>query len=268
MSDPRWRDSDPRPFYRDEQEPSARRRPLPRERGRDRNPGWQEPGSWAYGHDGRPARGGRPPAEEEETYGARPHWGALPGVLGVCIVVGGAAVGALVSAVSSSPPGLVLSAFVVAGTLCAVLAVRPRSVYTIIPVPALAYLVASMMTGLAVNQNGTTLTALAVGAAQWIASGFAAMIISTVIAIAVTIIRRPRNHGIRGPRRPPRATSSRATDPRSRRAPETRRAPGSRRTPDPRAGPRRDHDRTADRPAGSVATTAFPEWRHREGRNG
>jgi uncharacterized protein DUF6542 len=269
MSEPRWSDADPRPLYRDEQGKPARRQPLPRERDqgdrRGRNqPDWQEPDPWGYGPSDRPTRGGRAPEPEV----SRPRWGALPSVLGVCIVIGSAALGALVSAVTGHQPGPLLSVFLVVGTICAVLAIRPRKVYTIIPVPALAYLVASLMTGLALNQDGTTLTALAVGATQWVASGFVAMIIATVIAIAATIIRWPRNHGIRGPRRPPRGTPARATGTRSRRAPDTRRtpdsrrAPDTRRTPDTRPRPRRDQDR-----ADSVATAAFPEWR-REGRSG
>lgn len=205
------------------------------------------------------------------------HWGALPAVLGVCMVIGGAALGALVSAVTSSQPGLMLSAFVVVSTVCAVLAVRARSVYRIIPVPALAYLVASLMTGLAVNQNGTTLTALAVGATQWVASGFVAMIIATVIAIVTTIVRWPRGDG--GPRRSP----ARGPDGRSRspRPPADRPRRPRDETPrrsreDPARRPQDDRPRwpqeprirrTQDREADSLATTAFPEW-HREARNG
>jgi hypothetical protein len=270
MSDPRWRDSDPRPLYRDEQGPATRRQPVPRERGRDWRPGGPEPGSWAYGHDDRPARGARPPArvnawladgppDDAQPHGGPLRWGAMPGVLGVCIVIGGAAVGALVSAVTSSQPGFVLSAFLIAGTVGAVLAVQPRSVHAVIPVPALAYLVASVLTGLAVNQNGTTLTALAVGAAQWVASGFVAMIASTVIAVAATIVRRPRNQ--RAPRRTlPPAQASRSRRPTGDRS---RRLAGDwpRRAQDAR--PRRAPDRRAD----SVATAATPEW-YRERRNG
>jgi hypothetical protein len=285
-------------MYRDERGPSARRQPPPRERDqRTRDPrardsrtararerpisDWEDPDSGQSSRDdrsgrddryssddrsGRAGRGGRP----GEPGGARPRWGALPGLLGVCVVVGGAAFGALASAVTNTQPGLLLSICLIAGTVVAVLAVRPKSVYAIIPVPALAYLVASVMTGLAVNQNGTTLTALAVGATQWIASGFMAMIIATVIAIIVTIVRWPRKKG-GGPRRPqpPPSRGSRPprpADDRSRRSPDDR----PRRNPDDR--PRRSVDdrprRAPDRRADSVATTAMPEWRPREGRNG
>src|SRR5579859_49834 len=292
MSDPRWRDSDPRPMYRGEQRPAARRQPLPRERDqrghgpRDRDPGgrdsrgldarrprgrdrrtpdWQEPGPWDAGPgegDGRPlARDGRRPAQGD----GRLHWGALPGVLGVCIVVGGAALGALVSAVTSSQPGLMLSAFVVVSTVCAVLAVRPASVYRIIPVPALAYLVASVMTGLAVNQNGTTLTALAVGAAQWIASGFVAMLIATVIAIVATIVRRPRAKG--GPPRSPNPGPGRGPGGSSRSPRAASGRPGRPQDDRPRWPQEPRIRRTQDRDADSLSTAAFPDW-HREARNG
>jgi hypothetical protein len=218
-------------------------------------------------------------------------------VLGVCIVIGGAALGALVSAVTSNPPGFLLGAFVVLATGCAVLAVRPTSVYRIIPVPALAYLVASLLTGLAVNQAGTTLTALAVGATQWVASGFAAMIIATMIAIVATIVRWPRSKGgpgrLPGPRRGrgpggrDRPRSPRADDrPRGPRAPADQHRrwddpPGRPRDGRPVAGlPRRPPEerprwpqeprirRTQAREPDSLATAAFPDWYQREGRHG
>jgi hypothetical protein len=83
--------------------------------------------------------------------------------------------------------------FLVAGTAAAVLAVRPRAVYLIIPVPALAYLMAGTITGLIHDHaTDTSRTALAVSAAQWIASGFPAITIATTLAIATTAARWPR----------------------------------------------------------------------------
>ena len=110
-------------------------------------------------------------------------------------MIGAAALGALVTVLTGSGPGYVLGAFLIAGTAAAALAVRPRGVYLIIPVPALAYVVAAATAGLIqANEQaaGTSLTALAVSAAQWIASGFPAMTVATIVAIAVTVTRRPR----------------------------------------------------------------------------
>ncbi len=72
-------------------------------------------------------------------------WGSLTGRGGVCIVVGGAALGALITVLAGTGPGPVLGVSLVAATLAAALAIQPGAVYRIIPVPALAYLV--MATG-------------------------------------------------------------------------------------------------------------------------
>jgi hypothetical protein len=116
-------------------------------------------------------------------------------------VIGSAAVGALLTALAGSEPGLVLGVFLVAGTLVSGLAVQPGAVYRIIPVPALSYLGAAALAGMVHDRaNGTSGTALAVGATQWIASGFLAMSAATILAIAMTIVRWRGKRS--GPRRP------------------------------------------------------------------
>jgi hypothetical protein len=120
-------------------------------------------------------------------------WGSRPGRLGVFLVIGCAALGTLVTVVTRTEPGLVLGVLVVAGTAAAALAVRPRVVYVIIPVPALAYVVAASIAGFVHDRaSDTSLTGLAVHAAQWIASGFLAMSVATLLAIAATAVRWPR----------------------------------------------------------------------------
>ncbi|HEY7918397.1 MAG TPA: DUF6542 domain-containing protein [Streptosporangiaceae bacterium] len=117
-------------------------------------------------------------------------WGSLTGRGGVCIVVGGAALGALITVLAGTGPGPVLGVSLVAATLAAALAIQPGAVYRIIPVPALAYLVMASVAGLAGDRAaGTSHTALAVSAAQWIAGGFLPMTVATLLAIAVTAIR-------------------------------------------------------------------------------
>jgi hypothetical protein len=117
-------------------------------------------------------------------------WGSLTGRGGVCIVVGGAALGALITVLAGTGPGPVLGVSLVAATLAAALAIQPGAVYRIIPVPALAYLVMATVAGLAGDRAaGTSHTALAVSAAQWIASGFLPMTVATLLAIAATAIR-------------------------------------------------------------------------------
>ena len=191
--------------------------------------------------DGYPARGPAAGRRPQSPSSGRPRrlWGALPGRTGVCIVVGSAAVGALLTALARSEPGAVLGVFLVAGTLVAALAVKPGAVYRIIPVPALSYLVAAVLAGMIHDRaNGTSSTALAVGATQWIASGFVAMTIATILATVIAVIR----WGAR------RASASRATDDSLSAAdggpgrPESRGAFPSRGTPPPRTRPRDEDD--------------------------
>jgi hypothetical protein len=129
----------------------------------------------------------------------------------VILVVASTALGALVTVLTGTEPGTVLSVFLIAGTAAAVLAVRPGAVYLIIPLPALAYVVAAAVAGLIHDQaTGTSRTALAVGAAQWAASGFLAMAAATVLAIAAAAARWPgRGRDPQGPGRAPPATRAR-----------------------------------------------------------
>jgi hypothetical protein len=102
----------------------------------------------------------------------------------------GAALGTIATMVTRSAPGLLLGMFVVAGTMAAALAVRPRAGRMILPVPVLAYVVGALVSGIVFNRSaGSSGTALAIGAAQWIANGFFAMVIATVLAVAITAAR-------------------------------------------------------------------------------
>jgi len=117
-------------------------------------------------------------------------WGALQGGLGVCIIVASAAVGTIATMVTRSAPGFLLGLLVVAATVVAALAVRPRAGRMIFPVPVLSYLVGTLISGYGYNRStGASKTALAIGAAQWIADGFFAMALATVLAIVIITAR-------------------------------------------------------------------------------
>lgn len=143
-------------------------------------PRWPDP-------DPRPTSGGRAVAARARR---RRRWGALPGRTGVFIVIGSAALGAAATVAAGSEPGLALGVFLVAGTAAAALAVRPRAVYRIIPVPALGYVAAAIAAGLVHDRAADTSRAvLAVSAVQWISGGFVAMTAATVLAIVMTAAR-------------------------------------------------------------------------------
>lgn len=126
---------------------------------------------------------------DEDDLPAR-RWGGMPGRLGVCVVIGSAALGGLVTAVTDQAPGAVLGVFLVFGAIVGSLAVRPRTGYLMIPVPSLAYLVAAFIAGLIHDRatDGSKAT-LAINATQWIAGGFVAMAAATGLVIVITAVR-------------------------------------------------------------------------------
>jgi hypothetical protein len=154
------------------------------------------PGNGAPGLDTRDrgARGGR--RRRAAPPRAARWWGTRSGQFGVLLLLGFAAVGAAVTIGRQSEPGVVLDGFVLAGTAVAALIVRPRAVHVIIPMPALAYLVAASVAGLIHDRAvDTSRTALIASATQWFASGFIAMAAATVLAIAITAARWAAGRG-------------------------------------------------------------------------
>jgi hypothetical protein len=230
----------------------------------------------------REARGRRNP---RRSPGAG-RWGALQGGLGVCIIVASAAVGTIATMVTRSAPGFLLGLFVEAGTVVAALAVRPRAGRVIFPVPVLSYLVGALISGFVFNRSGTSKAALAIGAAQWVANGFFAMALATVLAVAIVGVRwhlwrRGRPAARDAGRDPDWATpvpaAARATPQRRPRAGwEPTAEPGyppTPRIPDGSSGPRAQPERTQPgrpQPGGRTQPggRSQPGWRAQEGRDG
>jgi hypothetical protein len=143
--------------------------------------------------DARKTTGGNPRRKKPEGQpgpGGLGRWGSLQGGLGVFIIVCSTAIGAIATMVTGSAPGFLLGVFVIIGTVAAALAVRPRAGRTILPAPVLCYLVAALLAGVIYDHStGSSQTALAIGAAQWVASGFVAMATATVLAIVLITVR-------------------------------------------------------------------------------
>lgn len=117
-------------------------------------------------------------------------WGLHDARVGVITVAGCAAFGAIGTVLTGTAPGGLLGFFVVLGAVAACLAVRPRVSYVIIPSPALVYAVAAMFAGVVDDHvGGASRTMYAIGAVQWIAGGFVAMVIATLCAIGITAAR-------------------------------------------------------------------------------
>jgi hypothetical protein len=121
-------------------------------------------------------------------------WGTRPGRLGVFAVVAAALLGMVITVLAGREPGLILGIFLIAGTIVAALAVRPRATYLIFPVPAPAYAVAALVAGL-IHDHGadTSRTALVLNAGQWIAAGFIPMTVATALAVLIAGFRWLRN---------------------------------------------------------------------------
>ncbi len=116
-------------------------------------------------------------------------WGELSGGRGTLIVVAAAVLGAIVTVVTKRDPGSLLGWLIVAGTAIAGFAVRPRSAYLLVPVPALAYVVFGLAAGYIRHQSDPSSAGLAVDAAQWIANGFLTMAVATVLAVVIALGR-------------------------------------------------------------------------------
>jgi uncharacterized membrane protein YgcG len=230
MSDPRWRDAEP------SNPPSTRRRRPPGATDRypgmpdSRPPDLQEqtrrmqqvpPELRARrGPGGPPDRGampGRDPRRQRGGLGFAGGFGDFSGLAGIGIVAASALLGAIITVVLRRDPGTLLGVCVIAGTLVAGLAVRPRSARLIIPVPTLSYVVAATVAG-AINDRSADTSHLAdlVHAGTWIASGFLSMTMATIMAVVITGLRLYLDWRTR-PQRPKGAgsgPSSRRPDPR------------------------------------------------------
>lgn len=146
----------------------------------------------AYRYSGQPdsAGTGKSGAGRPAPGRAPRWWGSRPGRLGVFLVIAGALIGLIGTVLTGSEPGLLLGAGLILGTVCGTVAVQPRAAFLIIPVPALAYVVAAVMAGLVHDHAlDTSRTALLVSLTQWIAGGFLAMVTATLLAIAIAAIR-------------------------------------------------------------------------------
>ncbi len=138
---------------------------------------------------GQPGRAGRRAGAGARRAPGR-RMGAMPTRFGVAVICAAAAVGGVLTVVTGGQPGLTLSVLLLMGAAIGTLAVRQRGSYFLLPVPALAYLVAAMAAG--VSHDPSVLhshTQFALGALQWLASGFLAMIAATLLVTAIVVLR-------------------------------------------------------------------------------
>lgn len=130
-----------------------------------------------------PPATGRPPGSR--PWGSRP-WGTRPARLGISAVVAAAILGMLVTIAAGAEPGIILGVFLVVATVAAALVVRPAVAHRLFPAPAPAYTAAAIIAGLVHDHAAVgSRTGLALGAAQWVASGFIPMTAATGAAVLI-----------------------------------------------------------------------------------
>jgi hypothetical protein len=151
------------------------------------------------------AAGSVRPASPRPPVRTPPRWGSLPARRGIAVVLSATVIGAVANLIAGGAPGAVLGVLLTVGAAAAAVGVHFRRAYLLIPVPALAYVVAATATGL-FHYRGVEIshTALAVSATQWFAGGFLWMAAATIGVIAITSVRWLRR------RHEPDAAASRA----------------------------------------------------------
>ena len=114
----------------------------------------------------------------------------LKGLNSVLVLVGITAVGALAAGLAGGGPGLILELSLLVGTVAAALAIEARLSWLVIPAPPLVYVVMAPAAGL-IGKAGAakSATALSVNVGTWIGHGFIAMMVSTLLAIAIAAVR-------------------------------------------------------------------------------
>jgi hypothetical protein len=108
----------------------------------------------------------------------------------VIILISAAVLGMVGTLAIGHDPGFLLGFLIIVGSVVAALAVRRPAAHLVIPLPALTYLVASVLTG-AIHDHAsdTSKAQLGINFLQWIASGFIAMSAATILVIVVVAAR-------------------------------------------------------------------------------
>lgn len=131
---------------------------------------------------------GRVPVPERPRSGPPAfRWvGRVPAGLALLIFLIVAVIGAIGTVTAHRDPGSLLGISIIVGACAAALCIRRRSVYLLIPLPALTYLVLSVLAGYFHDRSlGMSKTALAGDFTQWLAGGFTDMVVATVLVLLI-----------------------------------------------------------------------------------
>ncbi|HEV3380157.1 MAG TPA: DUF6542 domain-containing protein [Trebonia sp.] len=110
----------------------------------------------------------------------------VPTGVSILIFLVAAIIGAVGTVATHRDPGFLLGLMIIVGSCVAALCIPRKSVYLLIPLPALTYLVLCSVTGYIHDRSlGTSTTALASDFTQWLAGGFAGICLATVLVLLI-----------------------------------------------------------------------------------
>jgi hypothetical protein len=132
---------------------------------------------------GRP--GGPPDGLDSLPSGAPLRWvGTMSTLTAALVLIGATVVGVAVTVIARKEPGNLLGFFIIAGSLAAVLGVRRGAVHLLFPMPALAFFVAAVATGIVHDRQLASSTAgLGASFTQWVAAIFWPAVVATVLVV-------------------------------------------------------------------------------------
>jgi hypothetical protein len=148
-------------------------------------------GAGSRGAGGGNRRGGGPTDSPAEPAGLRRapglRWlGTLSTQVAIYIMLTAALLGVLGTLLTGSEPGKLLSYVLVIGSVLAAVGIRRRSLYLLIPLPALTFFICALITGAVKDSSiDTSKTELGLTFLQWIANVFFAMCAATILVLLI-----------------------------------------------------------------------------------
>jgi len=112
--------------------------------------------------------------------------GALSTRIAIYILLGASLVGVIGTVLTGKEPGFLLSLTIIVGSVVAALGISRRGVYLLIPLPALIFFVAAVLTGAVHDSSAdSSNTAYGVHFLQWIAAVFTGMCAATILVVVI-----------------------------------------------------------------------------------
>jgi hypothetical protein len=150
-----------------------------------RGTGSRGAGGGGNGRGWGPTDGPGEPAGLRRVPGLR--WlGTLSAKVALYILFGAALLGVLGTLLTGSEPGKLLSYLLIIGSVVAAVGIRRRSLYLLIPLPALTFFVCAVITGAVKDSSiDTSKTELGLTFLQWIAGVFFSMCAATILVLLI-----------------------------------------------------------------------------------